>query len=1157
MSETDRIYVKRYRFDGKVIGRGGMGVVYRAIDRLLDNHPVAFKQVSIPVENLDFSNSKGLTDEQKEVLIALNREFRVLASARHPNIISVLDYGVDKKRQPYFTMELVSGPKTFIEFGTNLPIEDKVDLLIQLLQALSYLHRRNIVHRDLKPDNVLVNKDGVLQVLDFGLAIKPEEVKQDEIAGTVAYIAPEIFKENKISPASDLFAVGLMAFELLTGQYPYNKVSTVQLIQDIVNKEPDFTILNNYVKSTFIAVKGAQKPKSSETRTFPSDKVTEDIRDTGEATVVGKPLDLGDAVTEKYEEDDDDSEDTMVLERKNVPVKKSNVSPKTDEPADEITDYLVHPEAHVMDEDPPLVTVIRRLMEKDPAKRYDNADAVILALCNAMNRPLPPESTIIRESFLQAAQFVGREKELETLLKNLPMTTPVDNHAWLIGGESGVGKSRFLDEFVTLAMIEGAAVFRGQAMSEAQSPYHIWVEPIRQLVLAVELSPDELSVLKQIVPKVDTMLGRSVDAAPTLDASAERRRLNDTIRSAFAKLTAPAILILEDIHWAQDELEPLALLAEEAKNHQLMIVASFRDNEFPDLPEKLPYMRQMAIPRLQEDEIANLSSSILGHVGENATLIEFLEKETEGNIFFIVEIVRVLAEKSGRLAQIDAKDLPEHIASTGIETVLDQHLSHVPADVYAPLEIAAVAGRFIDVKLVQAASGEQDIETWLTTCANVAVIERQDNQWRFVHDKLRTHIIGKIDDPKPLHLKVGEAIETTYPDDENYAASLAYHYRSAEVPDKEAHYARIAGQQHYRFSDYPLAQEYLARALEITSQDDRINRIDTLKALGDVEHGLSNWDRALELFREAIALLTDSDEDNKRRAALYNSLGRTLMVRREFEEAIQNFQNALNIAKEVDQTEMEGLALFNLGNLELMRLDPSKMEDADIATNYYEQGLGLFQQMNNKRYIGSSLGNLAVIASAKAVYAGMIDQFDVAEELYKRSIDILVEVGDRHAHAVSLFNLGELARNRDDSLKAKTHYEESLELAKEMHNKYFTQRNLDVLGNLAITENEYNEAIEVLSESITIRHELGDRNGNFAATINALAFSYLHTDMLDAARIQLVDATKFIQSFDDHTTKDYEWAWEHFPDVVLGHIWYYLSTGTLENAATMTVYLKS
>ncbi len=185
---------KRYRLLGK-LGQGGMGEVFKAQDRLT-GQVVALKRVAashstgpvpaqttqmhsaiIPQSQVVQTVSRADRFAPDVLHLALVQEFRILASLRHPNIISVLDYGVDKDRLPYFTMELLSAPTTVLEAGQGKPLKTKVDLLAQLLRALSYLHRHGILHRDLKPANVTSGDDrpAILPRRDQALALSSKK----------------------------------------------------------------------------------------------------------------------------------------------------------------------------------------------------------------------------------------------------------------------------------------------------------------------------------------------------------------------------------------------------------------------------------------------------------------------------------------------------------------------------------------------------------------------------------------------------------------------------------------------------------------------------------------------------------------------------------------------------------------------------------------------------------------------------------------------------------------------------------------------------------------------------------------------------------------------------------------------------------------------
>ncbi len=170
------------------------------------------------------SGSRGSSGQpDAELRLVLTQEFHTLASLRHPNIISVLDYGFDDQSVPYFTMELLADAQPISQIPAETPLPERTSLILQLLQALSYLHRRGILHRDLKPANLLVVRGAVgpvVKLLDFGLAVLRRDLLRGhaDLAGTPGYIAPELLFGAAPSERSDLFAVGVIAFAVLSGQ---------------------------------------------------------------------------------------------------------------------------------------------------------------------------------------------------------------------------------------------------------------------------------------------------------------------------------------------------------------------------------------------------------------------------------------------------------------------------------------------------------------------------------------------------------------------------------------------------------------------------------------------------------------------------------------------------------------------------------------------------------------------------------------------------------------------------------------------------------------------------------------------------------------------------------------------------------------------------
>jgi len=782
-----------------LLGQGGMGAVYRATDRL-NAQVVALKQVTTLADQLTDTPSTN-----SDFRIALSDEFRTLASLRHPNIISVLDYGFEDN-QPYFTMELLESPRTILMAGTNASIDTQIRLLVELLQALVYLHRRGVLHRDLKPANILVAQDGTVKVVDFGLSLAGVYSRsnvQESTAGTLAYMAPELFSEEHASVASDLYAVGVIACELLTGHHPYNQKNVALLLNSILSSPPDLSGLE------------------------------------GE-----------------------------------------------------------------------LADIVTRLLAKQPDERYENAADVIRNLCHAVGQLPPVESSTIRESFLQAAKFVGRQEELQRLKTALNAIVEAgvgqpasDSHvskAWLIGGESGVGKSRLLDELRIRALVRGALVLRGQAISEGSTPYQVWREPLRRLVLSTELEDDDASVLKNLVQDIDTLLERPIPEAPALDPQMSRNRFMRVVTDMFRSLKQPTVVILEDLQWASEEdLELLKRLTPLSADLPLLLIASYRDDERSDLPEVLSGMQLLKLKRLDEISIADLCEALLGTAGRHPQIVTFLQHETEGNVFFLVEVVRALAEQAGQLDLIGQEELHAKLLPDGIRNIVQRRLNRLPEDSRPLLQLAALAGCELDLELLRTFT--PDLDHWLEQCNLSAILDVEEDRWRFTHDKLREGILSTIvaDDLADLHRKLAETLEQVHPNDLLHVPAIARHYERAGVHDKAAHYLTQAAE---------LAKAAYANTEAISLCLSVLNVIDHLIAddltpvrwselrfrlyemLGDIHEVIGKRDEARVWFQKGLSETYTLGHIQK--ARLYRKWANTWVSQRQPEHALPIFANA-------------------------------------------------------------------------------------------------------------------------------------------------------------------------------------------------------------------------------------------------------------------------
>ena len=210
----------RYKIIGK-IGSGGMANVYLAQDLILE------RQVAVKMMSLTFNE-----DEESDNLRRFQREALSTTELIHPNIVNIYDVGEGER--PYIVMEYVEGTdlKKYIQENHPIPYSKVIKIMSQILSGISYAHRNGVIHRDIKPHNILIDKEGTVKITDFGIAVALSQnsiTQTNSILGSVQYISPEQARGNMVTKQSDIYSLGIVLYEMLTGVVPFEGESAVSV----------------------------------------------------------------------------------------------------------------------------------------------------------------------------------------------------------------------------------------------------------------------------------------------------------------------------------------------------------------------------------------------------------------------------------------------------------------------------------------------------------------------------------------------------------------------------------------------------------------------------------------------------------------------------------------------------------------------------------------------------------------------------------------------------------------------------------------------------------------------------------------------------------------------------------------------------------------
>jgi tetratricopeptide (TPR) repeat protein len=990
-----------------VLGEGGMGTVHRA-EHAVTGRLAALKVVKRPQEGL---------------LRGIRHEIRALARLRHPGIVQVLDEGVEGGL-PWYAMELVPGRSlreivsrqaaqtsstAGVTSGTwwtgvledatteEAPRGDGLDptraltIVRRLCGPLAYLHGAGIVHRDLKPDNVLLRQGDLPVIVDFGIAAHGMEGGREAVetdapaAGTAAYSAPEQVRGELVDARADLFALGGILYELLTGLSP----------------------------SVWPA--GAERL------------------------------------------------------------------------------------------DPGVSALLARLLARSARERIGYAVDVARALTDlgAEADPVvgpPPAPYVYR------AALAGRSDVLADLRARIADLARGQGGLVLLGGESGVGKTRVLVEIAREASRRGVVVERGAATPAGHA-----LEPFRSVLQRVadrcrtrgeaeteRLLGRRLGVLARIEPSLRDLPGaaRHPDA-PALPPDAERLRtavdLVDTIRALASTEGAGGrsgslLLLLDDLHHADaTSLEALRLLG----RGPVLAVGAWRSEEAGEAVQRLlSAAPSRVLERLDAASVASIVGDMLALDRPPETLCAHLAAWSQGNPFFVSEFLRLAAQEgalrrdeAGRwtLAGTDAAALEALPVPASIADLFRRRLDALDPWSREVAEAAAVLGRQWKLAVLDAAAGADTLEAVEALSLRQVLEPAGPGEWRFSHDRLRDAALARLEPERSraLHRAAAGALEAAGGDPfelgrlregagDATAALAAYEAAVVEATARWSFEQVVrAGRAASRIAGKPLPidvlvgealgalgrhpeAEALVERIEAECDDpELVTRGRLLAALLANRRGES--ERTLSVLRPVLA---GSPSPENRLLALQRS-GTALWRLGRFDEARPLLEASVAIARELGHAVGLGDSLNMLANV------IGDLGDLDGCGALYEEALALFRGAGDKLGEARAINNLGATAQLRGDSRGAL-------ELHRRALVIRREVGDRSGQAQSVHNLSTALRNLGEWEEAERLAVEGLETMRAIGNGTGVASSLYGLGRARQVRGDLAGAEESFAEGRTV-----------------------------------------------------------------------------------------
>jgi class 3 adenylate cyclase len=944
----------------RFLGEGGRKRVYLAHDTKLD------RDVAVAVIKTEGLDADGLTRVRREAQ-AMGR------LGDHPHIVTIHDVG-DESGQPYIVSQYMAGGAVDA-LKHPIALEQTLEIAKGVCRGLAHAHANGIVHRDLKPGNVWLAADGTAKIGDFGLAVSLDRSRltmAGMLVGTVAYMPPEQALGGETTQRADLYSLGCMLYEMVTGRPPFVGDDPTAVISQHINQPP--------VAPSWL------------TESCP----------------------------------------------------------------------------------PELEEVILRLLAKDPGERPESAADVLSALERvdpAQKSASHSESNVLDR--LARGVFVGRDRELDRLRKAFDEAFAGRGSMVMLVGEPGIGKTRAAQELETYARMRGAQVLWGRAHESSGAPaYWPWTQVGNNYASSNDLTllTDDMQGKGPELVRLFPWLRQGLNVGEPeqlADPEAAQFRFFDAYASFVRAMSnrAPLLIALDDLHWAdKPSLLLLEYVARELARLRVLIVCTYRDTDLSrthPLSEALAVLNREAgfqrvvLRGLSRDEVAAYIRAV-ANLTPKPELLDRIFEETEGNPFFLSEVVNLLTQEGKLTESVSDIAVPD-----GVREALGRRLDRISEEANELLQVAAVVGREFayDTLTLLGERDEDALLRLIEEALEARVIEEmgQPGRYRFTHALMQETLLDELSTTRRvrIHGQVGEALERRWgARADERATRLAVHFVEAAMLSprhaaRAVHYAKLAAQQAEAQFAWDVAARHYESCLALVSEAE--------DALGEDE----------------AALLTSlgmcSRNDGEWRAG-WRSLMRAISIHRERGNAAGMARVTLE-ALLIDAPPARELALIQDALAALGDGDPYLEARllARLTSREYAKALGT-EDGTSVRQRASALVDAhgfedvqAQLLASDASRAAAVRDFDRAADLYGQAYESFARLSRPPEAARMLFSRATyvLIPGRLDEGKAAA--ERAFAYAREHHIRWFEDNSAAFLAALMIARCDF-AGFETLAE---------------------------------------------------------------------------------------------
>ncbi len=1063
------------------IGSGGIATVYKAFSS--DNEAVAIKVLS---------------SQEPEDIERFKREFLLLSGIVHPHIVQVYDFGYTSKALPFFSMEFIEG-KDFKTFIPELEPQKLYSVIFQTCLTLEFLHLKEIIHGDIKPSNILISLDkkGIPQMkfTDFGIARYGKVCDFSQWKGTIPYLAPEIIRGDEYNHQVDLYSLGVMLYQVLTGSLPFEESDVMSIAMDHLGREVKFPTGSRIPEALRQIVLKLLK-KDPLDRYFSAREVIEDI----------KP-----AFPAEQEEDDLTLARSLIASADFVGRDKELSTFK----------YL-YGEAKCG-----RTEVILLQGEKGMGKRKLLKEFKSLAQTYG--------GAAIRKTILGAGE--GILSELQNLLKRpCPLVLVIDDLQKL---ETGSLDS--LVDFMKKGEIEKTLIFLVLSDNLTLVEEDDKINRVESIIK---------SSLENLFTKIVLRPLKKEDTAKMINSMFRWKGESERVNQAVYSKTGgnPALIV----YLMNSSLERGLLKRTDSG-------WDFQLSGLKHLPLPEEYNKQVLskLGRLATEDLNLLeAASVLGEEFEAGTLSELTGRDEEAisdsfSLLFKEALLKKdsssaeskIAFVNGMLRDFIYGNIEEGKrkrlhgeCGRALEKLFSANMDSILGDLAYHFIQAGAKGPGFKYSLLAAEKAEREND-----CQ--AAIENYENALKLHAPGLKKPIVSE----EEIWSKLGNQYGITGGFDKAlacYGEAISLCKRERKDPDRIAKLYQETGVIYLRKGEYEKAIEILNDGLSLAGKPQSSNIASELNTtLGWVCQRKRDYSQAISYFQKSIETL--KKHASRELGLAYNGLGVVYWELGEFSKASSSYQKSLAIFEELEDEKSLATVNMNLGLLARNKGNPKE------ALNYFEKALPFEEKQGNIASLSFLYNNLAL------AYENLYE-WDKSLEHHQKSCELKVKMEDQNGLAISFsnlglvhlrrgslnksienyskalrlfhalkdklgvadcsFSLGEVYLLQENWPRAKSHLERSLRIREELSGKPRMAETLRLLGRLNLETGDFSTSLAQLKKSLKLFDALGNQNRMLDVSLSLVELG-LRQNNTTEAEIHLSYAEKLLDSVDDESLK--------------------------------------